>query len=174
MHGQQSIPCLVNKADKFSPEKDTSHWSVVESVGETYFPQFPTFRVANCVVVVAAFSLSPGDGAKSTKQEYIEVSQSVRRANAAHNVCRRPSPSSSSSVHPLFPSSSRPFYPEFSAPLRSSSSSSLCIAPFKSERARQFLAGADPSLPTPFYVRQVDLLLPKGREENIRQGRFPS
>ena len=86
MRGQQSILCLVNKAEKSSPEKDPSHLRVVEVEGETCFP---TFQGPNGVVVVAAFSLSPGDdgdvgcgcrgGAKSTKQEYI-ISQSVCQA----------------------------------------------------------------------------------------------
>ena len=54
------------------------------------------FRIShetNCVVA-AAFSLSPAraaavaaTAAKSTQQEYTEVSQSVRRAKSAHNVC---------------------------------------------------------------------------------------
>ena len=177
MRGQQSNLYLINKAEKFSAEKYPSPLRVVESAGETCFPQFPHFSRAElcccrrCLfaltrrrrTTLAAAAAGPNPRSKST---YKSVSLSGGRTrpimSAALPPPRRRLLPLRPSVHPLFHSSSRP---EFSAPLRSYSSS-LCIAPFKSES--EILSCGGP-------IRSYPRLFMRGRsKENIRHGRFTS
>ena len=99
------------------------------------FRTFQPYKRQNVLLSpLPSFSLSPSDDVQrlgllrrgQIHEARVRISQSVCQAGG------RTRPIMSAASPPALPLSSRPLHPEFSAPLRSSSSS-LCIAPFKSQ-----------------------------------------